>query len=109
MTVGGAHLVSDVIALCGGQNVFADARSLAPAVSAEMLLAAKPEAVLGGTRGGGDESYARDWRAQAPEPLRALPVFYVDPDLVQRPGPRTLEGAKAVCEALDRVRAQRAG
>ena len=108
MTVGGAHLVSDLITLCGGQNVFAETRSLAPTLSAEALLAAKPEAVLGGTRGGGEERYAADWRAQAPEPLRALPVFYVDPDLVQRPGPRLVEGAKAVCEALDRARAQRA-
>lgn len=104
MTVSGAHLISDVIALCGGENVFADISQLTPAVSLEAFIAAKPEAILGGSRPGGDEAYALEWRAQALEPVRALPVFYVDPDFMQRQTPRILEGAKAVCSALESVR-----
>lgn len=104
MTVNGAHLISDVIALCGGENVFAGLRPLTPNVSLEALIAAKPEVVLGGTRAGGDEAYAAEWRAQALPPLRTLPVFYVDPDLMQRPTPRIVEGARAVCAHLERVR-----
>ena len=107
MTVNGAHLISDVIALCGGVNVFRDARPFTPTVGAEALLAAKPEAVLGGSRPGGDESYARGWREQAVSPLRGIPAFYVDPDLLQRATPRIAEGAKAVCAALEEVRSKR--
>lgn len=104
MTVSGAHLISDVLALCGGDNVFADVSQLTPAVTLEALMAAKPEAILGGSRPGGDDAYAREWRAQALEPVRGLPVFYVDPDFMQRPTPRILDGAAAVCAALETVR-----
>ena len=68
---------------------------------------ARPQAVIGGARPGAGEAWLREWREQALAPLRALPVFYVDPDLLQRPAPRILEGAKAVCAALEQVRARR--
>lgn len=109
LTVNGGHLICDVIALCGGENVFADLRPLTPNVTLEALIAAKPEVILGGTRPGGDEAYTREWRAQAMEPLRALPVFYVDPDLMQRPTRRILKGAEAICAHLEKVRIGRQG
>ena len=104
MTVNGAHLIGDVIALCGGENVFDDAPQLTPMVTLEAFIAAKPEVILGGTRPGGDDAYAREWRAQALVPMRGLPAYYIDPDLIQRPTPRIVEGAKAVCAALEQVR-----
>ncbi|MBI2296868.1 MAG: cobalamin-binding protein [Betaproteobacteria bacterium] len=107
ITVNGAHVISDVIALCGGENVFAAAPTLTPAVSLEAVLAARPEVILGGTRPGGDERFAREWREGPIAALRALPVFYVDPDLIQRQTPRVLEGARAVCSALEQVRISR--
>ena len=54
MTVNGAHMISDVIRLCGGSNVFAELAPLTPVVALEGVLAARPEVVLGGgsaTRG----------------------------------------------------------
>ncbi|MCC7485423.1 MAG: cobalamin-binding protein [Burkholderiales bacterium] len=107
MTVSGAHMISDVIALCGGENVFADAPQLTPAVSIEAVIAARPEAILGGASAGGEEAFRRDWRGAAAAPLNALPAFYIDPDLIQRQTPRVLEGAKAVCAALEEVRRSR--
>ncbi|HKU71213.1 MAG TPA: cobalamin-binding protein, partial [Burkholderiales bacterium] len=109
MTVGGSHLISDVIALCGGQNVFAGMRQLAPVVTLEAIIAAKPEAVLGGSGPGTGTTFESEWRAAAPEPLSALPAFYVNPDLIQRPTLRMAEGASAVCSALDRVRKSMTG
>src|SRR5258705_8147812 len=44
MTLNGAHMISDVIALCGGRNVFAKLEPLVPTVSTEAVLAANPEA-----------------------------------------------------------------
>jgi iron complex transport system substrate-binding protein len=107
MTVNGAHLISDVITLCGGVNVFRDARPFTPTISPEALLVAKPEAVLGGSRPGGDGDYASGWKAQAIGPLREIPAYYVDPDHIQRATPRIAEGAKAVCAALEQVRSKR--
>jgi iron complex transport system substrate-binding protein len=107
MTVNGAHLISDVIALCGGENVFAGVRQLTPAVTLEAVIAAQPQVVLGGSDSIGGAGYAAEWRAAAPAPLRELPVFYVNPDLIQRPTRRIAEGAKVVCAALEQVRNSR--
>jgi iron complex transport system substrate-binding protein len=107
ITVSGAHMISDVIALCGGENVFASAPILVPTVSLEAVIAARPGVILGGRRPGGTEEFAREWRASAVGPLREVPVFYVDPDLIQRQTPRIVEGARAVCNALEDVRRNR--
>ncbi len=104
MTVSGAHLISEVIALCGGSNVFGGLRALTPEVSREALLAARPEIVLGGSSADTPESFAARWAA-LPPPLNVLPAHRLPPDLMQRPTPRILEGAKRVCALLDGVRA----
>jgi iron complex transport system substrate-binding protein len=107
MTVSGAHIISDVIALCGGENVFADVLQLTPTVSLEAIIAAKPEAILGGGSAGGERAFGVQWREAAPQPLMQLPAFYIEPDTIQRQTPRILEGAKAVCSALEKVRSNR--
>ncbi len=104
MTVNGAHLISDVIALCGGENVFADISQLTPTVSLEAVIAARPEAILGGGSAGGEREFASEWRTTAVRPLRDLPAYYVNPDRIQQATPRIAEGARAVCSALEQVR-----
>lgn len=103
-TVGGAHFISDVISLCGGENVFASLRPLTAPVAVEAVIAAKPQAVLGGSDPAGGDAFAAEWRAAAYEPLQKLPAYYVNPDLIQRPGPRIADGARAVCGALEQAR-----
>jgi iron complex transport system substrate-binding protein len=107
VTVSGAHMISDVFRLCGGRNVFADLPARTAAVSLEAVLAARPQVILGGARAGGDEEFFREWRAMAVGELRALPAYYVNPDHLQRQTPRLIEGARAVCAALEEVRARR--
>ncbi len=107
MTVNGAHMISDVMALCGGENVFADVSQFTPTVSLEAVMAAKPEVILGGGSAGGEKEFAAQWRTSALGPLSALPAYYVNPDVIQRQTPRILEGAKVVCAALEQVRRNR--
>ena len=107
LTVNGAHVISDVIALCGGENVFADLSQLTPTISLESVLATRPEVILGGGSAGGEPEFAGWWRASAVPALRELPVRYIDPDLIQRQTPRIVEGARAVCSALEQVRKNR--
>ena len=106
MTVSNAHVISEIIALCGGINVFGSLQPLTPEVSLEALLAARPEVVLGGSSAETPSGHAVRSAARPP-PLSALPVHYIDPDLIQRPTPRLLEGARQVCAHLDSVRATR--
>jgi len=104
LTVNGAHMISDVIALCGGENVFADVAQLTPNVSLEAVIAAKPEVILGGASADGEKEFAERWRASSVPPLAGLPTRYISPDTIQRQTPRIAEGAKAVCSALEDAR-----
>lgn len=104
LTVNGRHLISDVLALCGGVNVFADAAVLTPSVSIEAVAAARPDVVLGGGSAMEPGQLAAQWRGAPVAALRALPVAYVPADLIQRQTPRIANGARLVCEALEAVR-----
>lgn len=106
MTVNNTHIISDVLALCGGVNVFGTLRPLTPEVSREALLAARPEVALGGSSAETAARFAARW-AELPPPLGTIPVHHIAPDLIQRPTPRLLEGARLVCAHLDAVRAAR--
>jgi iron complex transport system substrate-binding protein len=119
LTLNDEHLISDVIALCGGRNVFGASKALVPEVSTESVLAAKPEAILSARESkAGDEALAqRDpgaasfgaWRAFA----ASLPaarhgwMFTLPGDEISRQGPRIAIGARALCGALDEVRQER--
>jgi iron complex transport system substrate-binding protein len=106
MTVNNAHLISEIIGLCGGVNVFGDLRSLTPEVSREAMLAARADIVLGGSSADTPAAFAARWAA-LPPPLNTLPARHLPPDLMQRPTPRILKGANEVCAHLDAVRAAR--
>jgi iron complex transport system substrate-binding protein len=107
LTVNGEHMISGVIELCGGRNVFAAAPLLTPAVSVEAVLAAQPEVILGGGSAGSEEEFVAQWRRKHVEKLRSIPVFYVAPDEIQRQTPRIVEGARTICEHLEQVRRSR--
>jgi iron complex transport system substrate-binding protein len=105
MTVSGSHLVSDLLDVCGGKNVFEDAQSLIPAVSAEQLYARNPELVVVSGVGLDDAAALDRWRRYAALPaVRAGRVYAIDASLANRMGPRVFEGAAALCELIDRAR-----
>lgn len=106
MTVSRAHVISDVIDLCGGLNVFGDLGVLTPEISREALLAARPEVALGGGSADNAAGFAARWAA-LPPPLNAVHAFYIPPDLIQRPTPRLMAGARLVCAHIDDVRRSR--
>jgi iron complex transport system substrate-binding protein len=102
LTVNGEHLASDALRLCGGRNVFAAAKALTPLVSREQLLAAGPEAII--TTGFGAEE-PKAWRGFEPvSAVRGGRIYAIDPDLLYGQGPRLLEGVRALCDRLERVR-----
>ncbi len=45
-TVNGRHIISEVVELCGGRNVFAALPQLAPPVTLEAVIAANPEVIV---------------------------------------------------------------
>lgn len=107
MTVNGEHLISEMLGLCGGRNIFAQASSLTPRIDRESLLAADPQVIMGGSQGEAHPQWLDNWRAFAElQAIQADNLFVVDSSLVTRPTLRSLAGAKAICEALDLARHQ---
>lgn len=107
LTVNGAHMISDILRLCRGVNVFADLPMLTPAVSVEALLAAGPDVIVGGGSGVDARKFAEQWHGSPVPALRDMPLIHVPPDEIQRATPRIISGARAVCAGLERVRASR--
>ncbi|MBM3356891.1 MAG: cobalamin-binding protein [Betaproteobacteria bacterium] len=107
ITVNGAHIISGVIEICGGENVFARAAVLTPTISLEALAAARPEVALGGAGADDAGAFARRWAEGPLAALRGVPALHVNPDHLQRSTPRILEGARAVCAHLEQVRKNR--
>lgn len=104
-TLNDGSIVSDALRVCGGVNVFGQAPVVAPQVSLESVLAARPEAVLAGISR--PEDAARNlaaWRALGLPAARLGHVYGVDADALYRPGPRLIDAAEAICAALDRLR-----
>ncbi len=108
MTVNGDHLISDVIRLCGGHNVFGRLKSLTPEISTEAVLAADPEAIGGMTAEAGQAGNLDAWK-NWPR-LKAVArnnLFVIHADVISRNTPRILDGAQQMCEQLDAARARR--
>lgn len=114
MTLNGQHLVSDLLALCGGRNLFANETPLVPTVSVEAVVAGNPEAMMtagiGATRPDkplADFSMWEKWRQVTAVARNNL--FIIDGDLVNRAGPRVVKGAAEICKNLEIARSRRTG
>jgi len=108
MTVNGEHLISDVIRLCGGQNVFSDLKPLVPVVSIEAVLEADPEAIGTAIIDAKAQDGLEGWTKWPRLTATVHDNFFLIPtDLISRLAPRILEGAQQMCEHLDAARARR--
>ena len=104
-TIGGDHLITQAITVCGGENVFARLALPAPAVDVEAVLAAAPDAIIAGSDRGVRPAWLDTWRRWTQLPAVAHDRLYaVDSDLLHRPGPRFVEGVALLCEDIDRAR-----
>ena len=105
MTLNGSHLVSDVIRLCGGENIFAEAIPLVPRISVESVVRENPEVIIAPT----SDSETPDWLADwfdwpSVDAVINRHLYSVNADFMHRHSPRILDGAEQVCEVLDQVR-----
>jgi iron complex transport system substrate-binding protein len=102
-TVNGHHVISEIVALCGGRNVFAGLPQLAPPVATEAVLAADPQVIVTTDDTIADPLalWSRWPRMRA---VRQQTVYRVSGDLVTRASPRLADGVDATCQALDRAR-----
>ena len=106
-TLNGSHIVNDAIRLCGGDNIFAKLPVPAPTVTVEAVLQEDPEAIVSGERKE-SASGLDHWKKYANmTAVRRGTLIGIDSDLLNRPGPRIVNGAAALCEKLEQTRARR--
>ncbi|MDX5444692.1 MAG: cobalamin-binding protein [Zoogloeaceae bacterium] len=105
MTVNGEHLISEVIRLCGGDNVFATLATLTPRIGTESVLATNPQAIVASGMDASRPEWLDDWRRWGGlTAVRNGHLFHIPPDLIQRHSPRILDGAERLCGQLEEVR-----
>ncbi len=108
MTVGRQQIISDVIRLCGGDNVFGQLETMAPTVTVEAVIAANPEAIVASGMGEARPEWLDDWlRWTTITAVARGNLFFVPPDLIQRHTPRLLDGADLLCRHLETARSRR--
>lgn len=104
-TLNGEHIISKVIDLCGGVNVFSALVPLAAQVSLEAVVQANPQVIIGTHDGSGKPAWFTDWLGlDALDAVRNNNIFYLHPDIISRHTTRILLGAEKICQFLDQAR-----
>lgn len=99
-TINGDHFVSDLIKICGGTNIFADLRGLAPSVSVEAVLERDPEVLMASADLGWSVFNGWDrWSELAAN--RYGNLFLLPANEISRATPRLLIAAQNLCDALE--------
>lgn len=107
-TIGGKQMISRLIQLCGGENVFARLDALAPTINQEAVLAANPEAIVVSGMDEKRPEWLNHWlRWNSLLAVQRGNLFFIPPDLIQRHTPRLLEGAERLCQELETARSRR--
>jgi iron complex transport system substrate-binding protein len=102
-TVNGRQIISEIVELCGGRNVFADLNELAPAIGIEAVIAANPQAIISTDDTVPDA--AAEWaRWRHIDAVRTGNVYTLRSDDIARATTRLTVAAEAVCRTLDTAR-----
>ncbi len=107
ITINGEHIISHVIEICGGKNIFHDLKGLAPQIGVEAVLQQNPNVIIAS---GMDESrpeWLDEWKKYPVlDAVQNDNLFHVLPDIIQRNGPRLALGTEAVCQVLHEARSK---
>ena len=98
-TVNSRHIISEIVELCGGRNIFATLPQLAPSISVEAVVAADPQVILSTDDTIADP--AAQWQSwQRLTSVRFRTIYPIHADTVARSTPRLVQGTRETCENL---------
>lgn len=105
-TINGEHLISQGLALCGGDNIFADQAGLAFQVAHESVIVANPHALIAPSLPDGADPFSawREWPAM--QAVAGGALFTLDADRISRATPRWLESIETACGLLHGLRGE---
>jgi iron complex transport system substrate-binding protein len=103
-TIGGRHLMSDALALCGARNVFADLPEPAPLVDTEAIIARNPDIILAVAPSGESAAWVADWqRFGSLAAVRGGRVVGFEDEGLSRLGPSVIDATEQLCRTIARL------
>jgi iron complex transport system substrate-binding protein len=103
-TVGGRHLMSDALIICGASNVFADLSEAGPVVDTEAVIARNPDIILAAAPRGEGAAWVADWqRFGSLEAVRHHRVVAFEDQGLSRLGPSVIDATENLCRTLARI------
>ena len=100
-TVGGSHMMTDSLRLCGARNIFADLKEQGPSVDTEAVIGRDPEIIVAVAPPGTSGEWLAEWKRfgtmRAVKNGRLIPFEDRRLSLL---GPSAVAGTEALCEAL---------
>jgi len=107
-TVGGRHLMSDALVVCGAVNVFGDLPQLSPAVQVEAVIARNPELIIAAAPPGAGAQWLQAWRNfPSLKAVRTGNLLDFEDQALSRLGPSVLAATAALCAQIEAARARR--
>ena len=104
-TINGKQIISDVLRLCGGINIYSNEPIKAPIISLESVIERDPQVIMtGSTHKSSDKALGR-WKTwPSMSAVKHNNLFVVNADIVSRHTARITQGAESVCEKFDIAR-----
>jgi iron complex transport system substrate-binding protein len=103
-TVGGRHLMSDALEVCGARNVFADLPEAGPVVDTEAVIARNPDIILAAAPPGEGAAWLADWkRFPTLAAVREGRLVAFEDQALSRLGPSVIDATEALCRTVARV------
>jgi iron complex transport system substrate-binding protein len=105
-TLSGKHILTDAMRLCGGVNIFDKLTVTAPVVTLESVLQENPEVIIATA----EKNYGgvQLWKPYGTlHAVRSNNLFTLDGHLLNRAGPRMIQGTATMCEVLEQARGRR--
>ena len=103
-TVGGRHLMSDALALCGARNAFADLPESGPVLDMEAVIARDPDIIIAAAPSGEGAAWLADWkRFGSLKAVRSGRLVAFEDQALSRLGPSVISATEELCRAIARV------
>jgi iron complex transport system substrate-binding protein len=102
-TVGGTHMMTDSLRLCGARNVFADLKEQGPSVDMEAVIGRDPAIIVAVAPQGTGAEWLSEWkRFSTMRAVRDGRLIAFEDRRLSRLGPSTVSATEALCEAINK-------
>lgn len=103
-TVNGEQIMSELVQICGGRNVFADLQQLAPQIAFEAVIARDPDVIVASDAEQDSLSEWRRWPQM--RAVRTGNLYMLPANDLTRATTRLTSGATQLCDTLEKARAR---